>query len=273
MKRKEYNKIILGKCTRLLQSKDQNKIYEGVVLAAYLVEQSFKSKLRGMNLFLYFDQRNISDGQAMRIATNSLSKDDILRAKTIQASNCITRICKCKNKLQKCKANIEELFVIRNFILHSTDDFSYDENSFADTAVSALRACEKYITKNIGISSSEFNPLTSDEFEKLQRNKHDKRISDLKMTLTEHKNIFKKLQQLEIDNRINNNLPETDSSLWVEETVECPACEQESFDKIGAVDFDWNPDGILANGGYYYQCRVCELYLSEYEYEMASNFK
>lgn len=87
-----------------------------------------------------------------------------------------------------------------------------------------------------------------------------------------HKKIFERLTQAEISQKIHSNLPKTDSCTWIGETVECPSCEQLSLDKVCTVDFDWNPDGIIASGGHRYQCRVCELELSEYEYEIASHF-
>ncbi len=166
------------------------------------------------------------------------------------------------------KANLEELFDIRNFILHSIDDMPFDENSIAETAVSALRTCREYVIRHSGISVDEFNPLTSIEFERLQKTKHAERIGHLKAMLKEHKKIFEKLSPEEVSRKISTNLPKIDDYTWIEETVKCPACEQSSLDEVSEVDFDWNPDGVITNGGYHYQCRVCELELSEYEYEL-----
>lgn len=272
MKRKEYNKSVLERCAELLQSCDSHEIFEGVVLSAYLIEQSFKSELKTVNLLLYFDKKNISDEMEVRVATGKLSKEELGRLKTSTAKRCIAQMCEYKSELEPYKANLEELFDIRNSILHSTDDFFIDDNFVAEAAVSALRACRKYVARYSGISANEFNPLTSAEFETLQEKKHDKRINDLKITLKEYKKIFDKLDQVEISKRIRTNLPKIDSYTWIEEIVECPACEQFSFDKVGTVDFDWNPDGVITSGGYHYQCRVCELKLSEYEYELASHF-
>lgn len=271
MKRKEYNENILIRCTDLLQSRDQNEIYEGVVLSAYLIEQAFKSELKKVNPLLYFDKKNVSDEMEVRIAMGKLSIEELNRIKTSTAKRCIAQMCEYKSELAAHKANIEELFEIRNLIVHSTEDLSLDENSLAETAVSALRACRKYVIKYSNISSGEFNPLTSNEFEKLEKKKWKKRISDLKATLGEHKKKYEKLSQSEISQRIHSNLPRTDKQTWIEETVECPGCKQSSLDKVGTVDFDWNPDGILAGGGYHYQCRVCELELSEYEYEIVGS--
>lgn len=272
MKRKEYNESILERCTELLQSRDSSEVFEGVILSAYLIEQAFKGELKKINPLLYFDKKSISDEMEIRIAMGKLSREDSGRLKTSNAKRCIAQMCEYRSELAPHRANLEELFEIRNSILHSTDDFSIDENSVAEAAVSALRACRKYVVRYSGISSDEFNPLTSTEFEKLQEKKYNKRISDLKNTLDEHKKDFEKLDQREVANKIRANLPKIDSYTWIEETVECPACEQSSFDKVGAVDFDWNPDGIITSGGYHYQCRVCELELSEYEYELASRF-
>lgn len=272
MKRKEYNKSILERCIELLQSRSPNEIYEGAVLSAYLIEQSFKSELKKVNPLLYFDKRSISDEAEVRVAIGKLSREELNRLKTSTGKRCIAQMCEYKNELEACRANLEELFETRNFIVHSTDDLPLNTNSIAETAVSALRACRKYVIKHSGVSSDEFNPLTSNEFEKLQEKKRNKRISDLKATLKEHKKIFERLSQAEISQKIHYNLPKTNSYTWIEETVECPSCEQSSLDKVGTVDFDWNPDGILTSGGYHYQCRVCELELSEYEYEIVSHF-
>lgn len=272
MKRREYNESVLERCTELLQSRDSNEVYEGVVLSAYLIEQSFKAELKKVNLLLYFDKKNISDEMEVRVAMGKLSKEELGRLKTSTAKRCIAQMCEYKSELWPYKANFEELFEVRNLIVHSTDDLSLDENSVAETAVSALRACRKYVVKHSGITSDEFNPLTSKEFEELQEKKRNKRIIDLKAMLKEHKKIFERLNQSEVSQKIHTNLPKTDSYTWIEETIERPACEQSSLDKVGAVDFDWNPDGILTGGGYHYQCRVCELDLSEYEYEIAGRF-
>lgn len=272
MKRKEYNKSILERCTELLQSHDLSEVFEGVTLSAYLIEQAFKSELKKVNLFFYFDKKSISDEMEVRVAMGKLSKEELGRLKTSSAKRCIAQICEYRSELTSHRTNLEELFEIRNSILHSTGDFSIDENSVAETAVSALRACRKYIVRYSGISANEFNPLTSTEFEKLQEEKHDKRINNLKATLKEHKKIFRELDQGEVSKKIRTNLSKIDGYTWIEETVECPACEQSSLDKVGAVDFDWNPDGVITSGGYHYQCRVCELELSEYEYELVSRF-
>ena len=272
MKRKEYNKNVLERCMRLLQSHDSNEIYEGVVLSTYLIEQAFKAELRKVNPLLYFDQKNISDKRIIGIALNKITKEEIRRLRTTTAKKCVTQMCEYRKEFEPHRANIEELFEIRNYVLHSIDDLFTSDNLAAETAVSALRACRKYVIKHSGISSTDFNPLTSREFEELQEEKRNRRNDDLKEELKEHKNIFEKLSQLEVSRRITAKIPETEDCTWVEETIECPACGQISFDKIGAVDFDWNPDGILSSGEYHYQCRVCKLDLSEYEYEIVSDF-
>lgn len=272
MKRREYNENILGRCTELLQSRDPSEVFEGIVLSAYLIEQAFKNELKKINPLLYFDKKNISDEVEVRVALGKLSKEELGRLKTSSAKRCIAQMCEYKNELSPHKANFEELFEVRNSILHSTDDLSFDENSVAETAVSALRASRKYVIKHAGVYADEFDPLTSKEFEKLQETKHNQRINDLKDRLVEHRKSFEKLEEREVSSRLRSNLPKLDSYTWIEETFECPACEQTSFDKVGTVDFDWNPDGILTGGGYHYQCRVCELDLSEYEYELVSRF-
>jgi len=270
MKRKQYNEDILERCTELLQSRNPSEIFEGAVLSAYLIEQAFKSELKKVNPLLYFDKRNISDETEIRIVMGRLQKEDLGRLKTSNAKRFVVQMCEYKSEIALHKANLEELFEIRNSVLHSIDDLLIDENSVAETAVSALRACRKYIIRHSGISAGEFNPLTSAEFEKLQERKHEERLNDLKLTLKEHRTIFEKLSESEILSKIHSNLPKIDNYTWIEETVECPACNQTALDKIGAVDVDWNPDGMLMGGGYSYLCRVCELDLSEYEYELVN---
>ncbi len=270
MKRKEYNESILQRCIKFLQSRDSSEVYEGVVLAAYLIEQSFRSELKMVNPLLCIDHRNIPDEMEVRIALNQISQAERERLKTNNAKRCIAQMCEYRIELQSHKANLEELFEIRNSILHSTDDLLIDDNAVAETAVSALRVCREYVLRHSGITSNQFNPLTSQEFERLQEQKRNKRINDLKAALSEHKGIFEKLSQLEASKRIATNLPKTDDCTWIEETVVCPACGQSSLDKVSSVDFDWNPDGMITSGGHYYQCRVCELKLSEYEYKLAT---
>lgn len=273
MKRKEYNRSVLKKCIELLQSRDPNETFEGVVLSAYLIEQSFKAKLRKINPFLYFDKKNISDEMEACIALNKIPQNEIIRLKTATAKKCITQMCEYKDEFKPHRANIEELFNIRNYILHSTDDLSISNNLAAETAVSALRICKKCVVAHCGISLNEFNPLTSREFEKLQEKQRNERNDGLKTELKEHKKIFEALSKPEILERASIEGQRIDDYTWIEETVECPACNQLSLNKIGFVDFDWNPDGIISNGGYHYECRICELNLSEYEYELVSDFK
>lgn len=207
IKRKEHNESVLKRCIELLQSSDSNEVYEGVVLSAYLIEQVFKAELKRVNLLLYFDKKNISDEMEIRVAMGKLSKEEWKRLKTSTAKRCITQMCEYKKELGQYKANLEELFEIRNFIVHSIDDFYLNENSIAETAVSALYACRKYIIKHSGISPDEFNPLTSKEISKLEEKKRKKRINDLKATLGKHKKIFEKLNQQEVFQRIRVNLP------------------------------------------------------------------
>lgn len=176
IKRKEYNESVLKRCIELLQSRDFNEGYEGVVLSVYLIEQAFKAELKRVNLLLYFDKKNISDEMEVRVAMGKLSKEEWKRLKTSTAKRCVAQMCEYKKELSQHKANLEELFEIRNLIVHSTDGFSFNENSIAETAVSALRACRKYVIKHSGITPNEFNPLTSNEFEKLEE-KNGKRES------------------------------------------------------------------------------------------------
>lgn len=124
MKRKEYNESALQRCIELLQSRDANEVYEGVVLSAYLIEQAFKAELKKVNLLLYFDKKNISDEMEVRVAMGKLSKEEWKRLKTSTAKRCIAQMCEYKKELSQYKANLEELFEIRNLIVHSTDDFS-----------------------------------------------------------------------------------------------------------------------------------------------------
>lgn len=272
IQRKEYNRSILGKCIELLQSPDSVEIFEGVILAAYLIEQSFKAELRKLSPFLYFDRRNIPDEKEIGITLKSLSKEEMQRMKTSDAKRCIAHMCEYKSELKEHRVNLEELFDLRNYILHSTDDLTGPAESVAETAVSALRACRKYVIKCSAITSEDFDPLTSKEFERLQERQRADRIEELRKRVESHIGSFHQLQSTEASRRISTNLPHTDSQTWIEETSECPACNQSSLDKVCYVDFDWNPDGILSGAGCRYQCRVCELELTEYEYELVSRF-
>jgi len=263
MKRNEYNRDLLEHCIEFLRSKDPNRIYEGVVLSAYLIEQVFKLELRRINPLLYFDRNGVTTETEVDIVLGKLSDEKIKLLKTIKANKCIDLICEYKKDLKPHKTNFEELFNLRNYIVHSIDDIFSDSLKASAIAVSALNICKKYFSDNF-IDVSDI--LTSNEFDKLQNEKSKKYSAEMKDIIKKHKLFFEELHGKEVERRIKS-FPETDKYTWVETTSECPACGQESFDKIGNVDFDWNPDGIITSAFFYYVCRVCHLNLSEYEYE------
>lgn len=274
--RKRYSKAILGECIDLLKSYDEGERYKGVVFAAYLVEQSFKHFLREINPFLYFSRRDLNPELIIKIASQKrLSPTEMLIAKTITPTECINYICIFEDELKEHRLTFEELFNVRNHILHSIDDLFLESEKAAETAVSALKASKNYISNYLEIENQELNPLTSKEFNKLQEEEHRKRLNNLKDILKYHRIISDKLTAKEIEARLresrNLKLAGGSANSWVEETFECPACGQPSLDKIGSVDFDWNPDGIIESGGYSYSCRVCDLDLSEYEFNLASS--
>ncbi len=262
---------MLTRCSRYLQSNDPSEVYGGVVLAAYLIEQSFKCELREINPLLYVDRTSISEETEVRIALNKTSQAEREKLNTIKAKRCVAQMCIYKSELQSHRSLLEELFTIRNGILHSVEDLLIDPNSAAETAVSALRVCRTYVGRHAGVTATHVNPLTSKEFKQLEEDRRKKRISALKDMLKEHKTKYMKLNREEVSKKLKTNLPRTDECTWIEETIVCPACGESSLDKVGFVDFDWNPDGMLKSSGSQYQCRVCELELSEYEYGLMEN--
>ncbi len=264
----EYNKSLLEKCLDLLRSRNQPDRYEGVTLAAYLIEQTFKFYLKELNPLLYFERKS-SEEPEIKIVTGILTDEEIKSFATVKAQRCIAYICIYKPDLAPYRHNLEELFEIRNYIIHSVDDFLYDSVSATETAVSALRFCRDYVASYLGISQHELNPLTSEDFERFQSEEREKKIKVILDNIRDHRKIYKHLSEDKVQERIDTNLVETDEMMWVEETVECPACNQISLDKIVTVDFDWNPDGVLELSGHHYLCRVCELELSSYEYDIA----
>ena|SRR3989338_3094288 len=268
MKRSAFNENMLTRCSRYLQSKDPSEVYEGVVLAAYLVEQSFKCELREISPLLYVDRTNIPEEMEMRIALNKTSPGERGSLNTIKAKRAVAQMCIYDSELKSHKSLLEELFTMRNGILHSVEDLLIDDNSVAQTAVSALRVCRTYVGRYAGVTATHVNPLTSKEFEQLEEDKRKKRIGALRNMLEEHRAKYGKLNQEEVSKRLKTNLPRTDECTWIEETAICPACDESSLDKVCSVEFDWNPDGMLASSGSQYQCRVCELELSEYEYRL-----
>jgi len=271
IRRAEYNKDILEKCVDLLQSHNAHEKYEGVISAAYLIEQTFKSVLAKLNPLLCVDRNKVSEESEIKMILKKLSNEELKKVKTVDARKCVAYVCAYKKDLQQHKANFDELFDIRNYILHSTDDFFYDADLASETAVSALRACQKYIAKHLQIEPNDFNPLTSQEFNDLQEKERKQRITDLQDLLKEHKKLYKKLTEKEVEERQERNTPETDSMSWIEETLNCPACNYDTLDHIVSVDFEWNDGMVTGGSGSSYLCRVCELELSEYEYNMADS--
>lgn len=263
----EYNKTLLNKSLDSLRSHDESERYEGVTIAAYIIEQTFKFYLRDLNPLLYFERRN-SENHEMRIATEALTEEDIKSFPTVKAQKCITYMCLYKLDLEPHRQNLEELFNVRNYIVHSIDDFLYDSDSATEAAVSALRFCRDYISEYLGINRENLNPLTTEDFERFQREERQKKISSIQSIVSDHRKIFEKLSKEAVVERLDKNLVEKSETTWVEETIECPSCKQHSLDKVVTVDFDWNPDGILELSGHHYLCRVCGLELSSYEYEL-----
>jgi len=273
MKRVAFNKNLLKQCLAKLKSTDHNDIYEGVFSAAYLIEQSFKIELSRLSPILCFEFNTLSDERAMRIVLNRLSNTDRTSLAMIGGRKCIARMCLYDSGLQAQKTVLDELFKMRNQIVHSIDDFSFDANSAAETAVAALRLCGKYVIKHLGDVATKLNPLTSKGFQLLHGELHAKRVATLRAQLKEHRAKYEGLTAHEIAEKVGGIRVATDDCTWVEAGYTCPACGQASLDKVGSVDFDWNPDGILPGAGYSYMCRVCELDLSEHEYELAKDIK
>ena len=265
LSRIEYNKSLLEKCLALLRSHDETDKYEGVVMASYLIEQTFKIYLKELSTMLYFERRN-SEESEIRIVTGALTDEDIKNFTTVRAQKCIVYMCAYKSDLAPYRHNLEELFDIRNYIVHSIDNFLHKPNAAVETAVSALRFCRDYIAQYLGIRKRDLNPLTSKDFERFQSEARENKLKIILDGIKDHKKMYKKLSRGEIQKRIDTNLVKTDEMMWVENTFECPACNEISLDKIVTVDFDWNPDGTLELSGHHYLCRVCELELSSYEY-------
>jgi hypothetical protein len=264
MTRKEYNNNVLNKCLSLLKSRSEFDVYAGVILAAYIIEQSFKSELKMINPLLLYVGSRISGSDALKIATNSLPTGKVI--KTINASKCVEYICNAPSNLSSHKPNIKRLFQVRNMLLHSIDDIP--ETSIAEIAISALRACRDHINEYCNLDFAK-NPLSSKEFEQLQKQEREKIVQELKELIGKHKSIFDGIPTAEVKNR-NNDIPKLDPLAIIHTTGICPACGQESFDEIITADFEYGPDGELESEHAFtiFRCRVCELELDGYDYEI-----
>lgn len=264
MDRKDFNAHIIRRCMDLLKSRSEVEVYEGIILAAYLIEQSFKTSIRKMNPLLYFETFNENAAVIAQLMRGDLPHEKLLSLKTINAKKIIQLMCELNSDLKPNQANFEELFAVRNIIIHATDDVPAPETS-AETAVSALNAARDYVVTCANITGSEFNPLTSTHFEILQKARRETRISSLMDNIHHHEEIHDALSADEIKNRISNNKPKEDSMTWIESTTTCPACNEECFDEVVSVDVDVSDGQTTMNGGSSWLCRVCGLELTPYE--------
>lgn len=265
--RDSYNQRILEDCLEQLKSTIPDEQYAGVVSASYLLEQTFKFFIKKTNPLLCFDRRCLTESDEIKILQKRMTVSELTKLKTIPAKQCLAYILELKPKLQEHKANLEELFSIRNEIVHSTEDISFDSEIGADTAVNALKASESLITKYWGLDSEEFNPLTSKEFKELEEKGHKKRISALNATIALHRKIFKTLSKNEVEIKVNTPRPAPNKDSWIEETSVCPSCKELSLDKIAWVEWEWEHGEMCPNTGTTFECRVCGLELSEYAHQ------
>ena len=179
---------------------------------------------------------------AVPVLAGAGASEELLRLKTSTARRCVIQMCEYEPRLQLHKANLNELFEIRNHILHSVEDLLPNEQSAAETAVSALRICGGYVSKHSGISARDFNPLTSHEFEALQEKQRKNKTDQLKRRINEHRDIFERLNPVQVQ-RLRAKVPREDDLTWIEETIECPPAAKLLI-KLD-LSFDWNPDEFL----------------------------
>lgn len=264
MFRRQFNAHVIRRCIELLKSQNDEEIYESVILAAYLIEQSLKTAVRYINPLLYFEIAGIPPERTAQLVSGKLLLEDLLKQKTIAAQKLIQIMCELKNELKPSQENFIELFHLRNIILHATDDFPTADTA-AETAASAIDAARSYILDCAAFSKEEFNPLTSREFLALQKKKRDDRVKLLMLKLDYHRSKSKKLSDAEIKDKITRNKPLEDGESWIENTDTCPACGEAAFDEIVSVGFDVSDGMVTADAGSSWLCRVCELDLSPYE--------
>jgi len=71
------------------------------------------------------------------------------------------------------------------------------------------------VVKHSRISPDRFNPLTSKEFEVLEKERHQKRIDDLKSMLDEHRKLFESLIPADFRKRLSKSRVGGDSTAWM----------------------------------------------------------
>jgi hypothetical protein len=263
-----------------LRSTDEYDRFNGAIFSAYLVEQAFKAHLKKINPLLSIDMRSHSIEQLYLYIDSQSSNKDSKKLKSIKAKDALSLVALNDRVINSAKANIQELFDIRNEILHSIEDINLDGELVSETSVSALKAANKYISKFLKVSKSKISPITSKSFEVLQEKLHAKRKKTILQRLITHRKSFELLNISQVSERVNTPILgflNADGSVWVEDEVECPACKQVSLQKIGSVDFEWEDGEVVPHGGYEFHCKVCDLKLSEYELvmarELSSKFK
>lgn len=264
MLRWTFNGHVVRRCIDLLKSKNDHEIYESVIHAAYLIEQSFKEELRQINPLLYFETSNLSPERLAQLAKGTIPMEELLKLKTISAQKLIQLMCEIHPDLKSKQEKFLELCHLRNIILHSTDSFPVIETA-AEAAASAIDAARTYIISCSDLAEEDVNPLSSREFDELQRQKVLDRLELLKTKLEYYKAEYNKLSQEEKKGRSVKNKPKENEQSWIEATRECPACKEDMFDEIVTVDFDISDGLVTGDAGSTWVCRICELELSKYE--------
>jgi hypothetical protein len=268
MERRKFNTAVVQKCIELLKSDNEEEQAEGVLKAAYLIEQSFKLEIRSINPLLYFDTRKLNAKTIAKVAANKLSVEELLKLQTVQARDLIEQICELRTDLEPSFANFEALCAIRNKLMHSVDNIPNIKGE-VETAVSALRAAAAYVQKCADAKG--FNPLTSKEFQDYQakiRSEHEDKLLE---RVYKHRKIFEDIEaEGMIENHQANNRDRIicDGDTWIEETIDCPACAQNTLHLIVSVGFEYDDGVILGGSSAEWYCQTCELELSQYELEL-----
>lgn len=262
-KRSDFNHEIVHECLELLKSPSENDQCKAIVFSAYLIEQGFKIALSKINPLLCVDKKQLTPQKEVLLASKRLTTEQSADIKTITASDCLEKACALDARLLPYKNNITDLFRFRNFILHSQEDIYFDPEIAAGQAISALRICKKHICRSLKLARSEFQPISSTEFRRIEYEGLLKELKELRKSIVAHKKAYSQMTPSSINERLTH-LHGIFNDIYT-----CPACGEKSFQEITDVDHDWNPDGIISTAVTHYECVTCDLHLSSREEDLS----
>jgi len=252
--------------SRLLSNFIKNRddsfiLLETIVLSCIAVESIVREELKEINPALLLEKID-----PVHVALISGKKEKLIENITLEASDIKTanisvlfdRYLKFYKK-PRCQKGVKSLFDLRNKILHAAQDNVVDKH---EITLLLTRSIFPFIKDYVKVSDIEWLKIR-----KIQKVAYSAFKAELVRKILFFEDIASKMTKDKKDSLNSEKFIENDDEVILTEDFLCPSCKSNSIVVIEGVDFDWNPDGMLANSYYTARCKVCEFELSSSEFE------